>query len=71
MNTQLFNNSGIISYESIVEHVIADLGLRECTNNFVGDSSISQISTGNRGLSGGERRRVSIAIQIISDPQGR
>jgi len=71
LNTQLLNNSGITSYKSIVEHVIADLGLRECTNNFVGDSSISQISTGNRGLSGGERRRVSIAIQIISDPQGR
>lgn len=71
LNTQLLNNSGITSYESIVEHVIADLGLRECTNNFVGDSNISQISTGNRGLSGGERRRVSIAIQIISDPQGR
>lgn len=71
VNTQSLNNSGITSYESIVEHVIADLGLRECTNNFVGDSNISQISTGNRGLSGGERRRVSIAIQIISDPQGR
>lgn len=71
LNTQSLNNSGITSYESIVEHVIADLGLRECTNNFVGDSNISQISTGNRGLSGGERRRVSIAIQIISDPQGR
>lgn len=71
LNTQLLSTSGITSYESIVEHVIADLGLRECTNNFVGDSNISQISTGNRGLSGGERRRVSIAIQIISDPQGR
>jgi len=71
LNTQSLSSSGITSYDSIVEHVIADLGLRECTNNFVGDSNISQISTGNRGLSGGERRRVSIAIQIISDPQGR
>lgn len=71
LNTQSLSTSGVTSYDSIVEHVIADLGLRECTNNFVGDSNISQISTGNRGLSGGERRRVSIAIQIISDPQGR
>jgi len=70
LNAQSLSISGVSSYESIVEHVIADLGLRECTNNFVGDSNISQISTGNRGLSGGERRRVSIAIQIISDPQG-
>jgi len=72
LNTQALSTAnGITSYESIVEHVIADLGLRECTHSYVGDSNTSQIASSNRGLSGGERRRVSIAIQIISDPQGR
>ena len=58
-------------FSILVEDVIQDLGLKECTNSLVGDnSSTAQMSGGNRGLSGGERRRVSIAIQIISDAKG-
>lgn len=55
-------------YECIVSDVIQELGLRECADSVVGESSgTSNLMGGNRGLSGGERRRVSIAVQIISD----
>lgn len=54
------------AYNKIVSSVILDLGLKECSNTRVGDNS--QVY-GHRGISGGEKRRVSIAVQIISDPQ--
>lgn len=58
-------------YNQLVDDVIQDLGLKECANSMVGDNNgTSQLTGGNRGLSGGERRRVSIAIQIISDCKG-
>lgn len=50
------------SLDLAVEDVIRDLGLTECANTLVGDNS------GKRGISGGERRRLSCGIQIISDP---
>jgi ABC-type multidrug transport system ATPase subunit len=55
-------------YACLVNDVIQELGLRECADSLVGESSgTSNLAGGNRGLSGGERRRVSIAVQIISD----
>lgn len=54
------------AYSKIVNSVILDLGLKECANTRVGDNS--QVY-GHRGISGGEKRRVSVAVQIISDPQ--
>lgn len=58
-------------YTYLAEEVIQDLGLKECADSLVGDNSgTSQLTGGHRGLSGGERRRVSIAIQIISDCKG-
>lgn len=63
------SNSDIYSY--LADEVIQDLGLKECADSLVGDNSgTSQLAGGHRGLSGGERRRVSIAIQIISDCKG-
>lgn len=56
------------SYRYIVDEVLLDLGLKECADTRVGDSA-GQMH-GRRGISGGEKRRVSIAVQIISDPQG-
>lgn len=44
-----------------VKQVIADLGLRHCQNSIVGNASI-------RGVSGGERKRVSIGIELVTDP---
>ncbi|XP_028799484.1 ABC transporter G family member 6-like [Neltuma alba] len=44
-----------------VQALIDQLGLRNAENTVIGDE-------GHRGVSGGERRRVSIGIDIIHDP---
>lgn len=44
-----------------VEQLIEQLGLRNAAKTIIGDE-------GHRGVSGGERRRVSIGIDIIHDP---
>jgi ABC-type multidrug transport system ATPase subunit len=44
-----------------VEALIDQLGLRNAANTIIGDE-------GHRGVSGGERRRVSIGTDIIHDP---
>ncbi|KAF3338347.1 hypothetical protein FCM35_KLT17184 [Carex littledalei] len=44
-----------------VQALIDQLGLRAAANTIIGDE-------GHRGVSGGERRRVSIGIDIIHDP---
>ncbi|KAJ2993420.1 hypothetical protein HDV02_002427 [Globomyces sp. JEL0801] len=44
-----------------VEEMLRTLGLKSCANNLVGDEH-------TKGLSGGERRRLSIGIQLLSDP---
>ncbi|KAI3943534.1 hypothetical protein MKW92_032456 [Papaver armeniacum] len=44
-----------------VEALIHQLGLQNAANTIIGDES-------HRGVSGGERRRVSIGINIIHDP---
>ncbi|XP_051199922.1 ABC transporter G family member 5-like [Lolium perenne] len=46
---------------SRVEALIDQLGLRAAANTIIGDE-------GRRGVSGGERRRVSIGIDIVHDP---
>ncbi|XBH85658.1 hypothetical protein VPH35_073518 [Triticum aestivum] len=46
---------------SRVQALIDQLGLRTAANTIIGDE-------GRRGVSGGERRRVSIGIDIIHDP---
>ncbi|CAL8254089.1 unnamed protein product [Lota lota] len=44
-----------------VDDVIAELRLRQCAHTRVGNSFV-------RGVSGGERRRVSIAVQLLWNP---
>src|SRR5271169_5824259 len=44
------------------EQVLAQLGLRHCADTLIGTEFV-------KGISGGERRRVSIAIQILTDPK--
>ncbi|XP_026452303.1 ABC transporter G family member 6-like [Papaver somniferum] len=44
-----------------VQAVIDELGLRNAANTLIGDE-------GHRGISGGERRRVSIGVDIIHGP---
>ena len=44
------------------EEVLLKLGLRDCANNLIGGELV-------KGISGGEKRRVTIAIQILTDPK--
>eukprot|EP00742_Colponemidia_sp_Colp-10_P008391 GILJ01009087.1.p1 GENE.GILJ01009087.1~~GILJ01009087.1.p1 ORF type:complete len:1288 (-),score=160.00 GILJ01009087.1:132-3968(-) len=46
---------------SRVEQVLSEVGLQECADTRIGDEK-------RRGISGGEKRRVSIAIQMLVDP---
>jgi ABC-type multidrug transport system ATPase subunit len=45
----------------LVEEIILELGLKECADTLVGDS-------GHKGLSGGEKRRLTIGIQLLANP---
>jgi ABC-type multidrug transport system ATPase subunit len=56
----------IVSIDKIVSETILDLGLKECSDTRIGDDSQA---FGARGISGGEKRRVSIACQIITNPR--
>lgn len=56
------------THESIVEGVIKDLGLRECVDSRINNTQSAQ--TDSRGISGGEMRRVSVGIQLLSNPSG-
>lgn len=47
-----------------VDDVIAELRLRQCANTRVGNTYV-------RGVSGGERRRVSIGVQLLWNPGER
>lgn len=44
------------------EDVLLKLGLKDCADNLIGSNEI-------KGISGGEKRRVSIAVQILTDPR--
>lgn len=54
-------NSSSRTKKLMVEQLIEELGLRDCADTLVGDNS-------HRGLSGGEKRRLSIGTQMISNP---
>lgn len=45
----------------VVEEVILELGLKECANTRIGNST-------HQGCSGGEKRRTSLAVQMLSNP---
>ena len=47
--------------KEIVEATIAELGLVKARDTIIGDDDV-------RGVSGGERKRASIATQLLTDP---
>ena len=46
---------------AMVEQMLADLGLMDCADTFCGDDMI-------RGISGGEKKRTSIGIELVMRP---
>ncbi|KAI1122767.1 P-loop containing nucleoside triphosphate hydrolase protein [Nemania abortiva] len=44
------------------EEVLLKMGLKDCADNLIGSDLV-------KGISGGEKRRVSIAVQILTDPR--
>lgn len=46
---------------SLVESIISDLSLKKARDTIIGNDKV-------RGISGGERRRTSIAVQMLTDP---
>lgn len=46
---------------AVVEKVILELGLKECADTRIGN-------TAHKGCSGGEKRRTSIGVQMLSNP---
>ena len=54
-------NLNLKKKKKIVEQIITILGLQTCSNILVGSSEL-------KGVSGGEKRRLSIGIQLIVDP---
>lgn len=49
------------SREDLVDSLISQLGLEKAADTTVGDAKV-------RGISGGERRRLAIACELISSP---
>ena len=47
--------------DAIVERFIDDLGLRSCADTIIGGGLL-------KGISGGEKRRVSIGVELVSNP---
>ena len=44
------------------DEVLLKMGLKDCANNVIGSSFV-------KGISGGEKRRVTIAVQLLTDPR--
>ncbi|KAF9179974.1 hypothetical protein BGZ50_006555 [Haplosporangium sp. Z 11] len=54
----------------LVELVLLDLGLKDCAETMVGDPGGGESGSGGiRGISGGERRRVSAGVQLLTNPK--
>ncbi|KAF9974569.1 hypothetical protein BGZ73_002004 [Actinomortierella ambigua] len=56
--------------QSTIDRLLTSLGLSECADRRVGD--MTDVGSGGRSarsrFSGGERRRLSVAIQLLNDP---
>lgn len=48
--------------DEIIENVIMEMGLQECGDQLIGNWHL-------RGISGGEKKRLSIALEILTQPR--
>nr|GMD69696.1 ABC transporter G family member 15-like [Ipomoea batatas] len=48
--------------DEIIENVIMEMGLQECADQLIGNWHL-------RGISGGEKKRMSIALEILTQPR--
>ena len=55
------NNATDVEKDELVTSVISELGLNKARDTPIGDEKM-------RGVSGGERKRANIAVQLISGP---
>ncbi|KAF8985629.1 hypothetical protein BGZ46_003029 [Entomortierella lignicola] len=56
--------------KELVELLLLELGLKECADTRVGDPGGGESGSGGiRGISGGERRRVSAGVQLLTNPK--
>jgi len=52
-----------------VDHILAELGLKKVEKSMVGYVGADAVNSGlKKSLSGGERKRLSIGCQLISNP---
>ncbi|KAL7750097.1 hypothetical protein RI367_004612 [Sorochytrium milnesiophthora] len=63
VNVRLAESTPAATKAAIVESVMKQLGILE-----IADSRIGGSGSGHRGISGGERRRVSIGIELVTSP---
>lgn len=64
VDLRLPNTMSSIAKHELVESLIQRLGLSKCANSFIGNMQAG----GPRGISGGERKRLSIASELITNP---
>ncbi|KAF9307888.1 hypothetical protein BG003_011923 [Podila horticola] len=56
--------------KELVELVLIEMGLKDCVDMRIGDPGGGEHGSGGiRGISGGERRRVSAAVQLLTNPK--
>lgn len=58
---RLSTNKTKTEVQEIVETTIMEMGLQDCADNLIGNWHL-------RGISGGEKKRLSIALEILTQP---
>ncbi|XP_065217134.1 protein scarlet-like [Planococcus citri] len=51
--------------KELVDEILTDVGLKNCENRFIGNSNDEE---GKLNLSGGERKRLSVATELLMNP---
>lgn len=63
------SNSRQVERDERVNLLLMTMGLDKCKDNFIGSTGTAAQNSGiKRGISGGERKRVSICIELVNNP---